>query len=219
MIGRKRTTVTYLVGGRNIKVPQPIPFEGSYKNSRGRPVLNTEGAQRQKSQATMIFGDQKFLPSVCWCKTEFVGVMQREIVEGLTRSCGRTRCVNPDGETQVGYAISNTMAVLPYLVVDGQSTGRYVYDHKPNYEDLYSAPRRWMPRSTIRTEPVRTKETPRRIRANKKVTPKDKRELRRDFTLQLFMQGKHPMFIAKKLLVSLTTVQEDIKWLHKKGLL
>jgi hypothetical protein len=89
-------------------------------------VLNTEAAMREQAYVTMIFAAEAWLPAACWCDTEMIGVQQREVWWGVTRSCGRPRCVHPEtGEQRLGMGVSPAGVVYDVSCLEWDGVGLY----------------------------------------------------------------------------------------------
>jgi len=187
----------YLVGDEIVKVPRQVPFEGSFKNSRGRSTYSVERTMREKPQATMIAANTSWLVCTCWCEAEFIGIPQVEVMHGITRSCGLSKCNNPDTHEQViGNKVRNGITVLDALFTDKR-------------------PARALPAMMAGT----------RAKARSVKRPAPKREdpeivqLRRDLVAMLFITNKRPIDIAQDLNIPLYTVRHDIDWLRVKKVL
>lgn len=57
-----------------------------------------------------VQAEYDYLPVACWCGERFVVTTQRDVVRGLTRSCGAVVCVPPDAQPGDPRVIGPVMA-------------------------------------------------------------------------------------------------------------
>lgn len=179
-------------------------------------VFNVEAEMARKPQMSMIFAAAAWLPASCWCDREIVGVQQREVWWGVTRSCGRGDCVNPDsGEQVIGKAVTETLVVsdLPCIKAPACPGNRKAYSP-------HNMARRW---AQVGQEPVAGQPPPRRDAARRPYelprprTPADEIAVRRDLVEVMWREGKRRFDIALYLDVPLYIVMNDLAWLQARG--
>lgn len=179
---------------------------------------NLGGGARNGIDGSMIFPDIAWLPAVCWCQQEIVGVPQREIVDCRTRSCGRPKCVAPDGLRTIGNAISATLAVQDRLCIDGRMmtpiTDRSRYTPKnPLRQHIHKLGRK----ASVGPPPRRGNANPAYQRPRRQRESPEVIAVRRDLIQMLYIDGKNPPFIAGDLGIPLYQVHDDLRYLRTRG--
>lgn len=132
-----------------------------------------------------------WLHATCWCEKRIVAVTQADVVErGITYACGSLTCLPPEG--------------IPY------QAGLIQWDMHFTRQGTA------LISSRMEGEMAKV-----RVHLRKKETIKKREQIaeRRDRIRVMYLKGKQFQYIAKKLGLKYQTVQVDVMYMRKKGLL